>query len=102
MTRELLDHHRRMLEVESAISAEVIAERGYYSVETRKELKTAFGSERYTDHLPGLVIPVYNVHGQLAWNHVQFGPRSGTARRCKSLLPLPRGTWHHEDVPRRV
>jgi hypothetical protein len=90
-----------MLKQGSAISPEVIAERGYYSVETRKELKAAFGSDRYADHLPGLVIPVYNVIGDLAFNHVRFDDppiRDGKAR--KYLLPYR--AHGVVDVSRRV
>ena len=99
--RLLLPHHRTMLEVDSAIAADVIAERGYFRVETRKELKAAFGSDTYTDHLPGLVIPVYNVLGELAFNHVRFDDppiRDGKAR--KYLLPYR--AHGAVDVPRRV
>src|SRR5262245_7429138 len=97
----LLAHHRAMLEQGSAISPEVIAERGYFSVETRKELKKAFGSDTYADHLPGLMIPVYNVFGDLAFNHVRFDSppmREGKAR--KYLLPYR--SHGVVDVPRCV
>jgi hypothetical protein len=90
-----------MLEAESAIASDVIAERGYFSVETRKDLKAAFGSDRYADHLPGLVIAVFNVHGDLALNIVRFDHppiRDGKARKYL----LPHRAHAAVDVPRRV
>src|SRR3954468_3956997 len=61
--RVLLPHHRRMLEQASAITPEIIHERGYYSVNTARELRIAFGGDRYADHLPGLMLPLHTVTG---------------------------------------
>jgi hypothetical protein len=57
----VLEHHRERLEAASAISPEVVSARGYYSVETRDELKGFRFPRDVGRHLPGLVIPVYAV-----------------------------------------
>jgi hypothetical protein len=77
----LLPHHRCALEEGSAISAEIISERAYYSIETKRELKAAGGSPGYADHLPALGIPIYGPHGE----RVALSRRRG-ARRLLACL----------------
>ena len=60
----LLPHHREML-VKSAVSADVIRERGYRSIETKIELKT-LGFASYQLRVPTLLVPIRNVHGEIA------------------------------------
>jgi DNA polymerase-1 len=57
----LLDHHRERLGMASAISAEVVAARGYSSVETRDELKGLGFPRDIGRHLPGLLVPVFGL-----------------------------------------
>jgi DNA polymerase-1 len=57
----LLEHHRERLETTSAISAEVVAARGYASVETRDELRGRGFPRDIGRHLPALLIPVYGL-----------------------------------------
>ena len=54
----LLAHHRDMLERGSGISAEVIAERGVFSVET-EEILLQYGFQDYLWSGPGLMLPIY-------------------------------------------
>lgn len=64
---ELLAHHRRMLEQESAIAPEVIAARGYFTVEKKTELE-ALGFGRALQYVPSLVIPNHGVvKGEPPW-----------------------------------
>ncbi|MDP9439033.1 MAG: DUF927 domain-containing protein [Actinomycetota bacterium] len=62
--RTLSERHRRMLEVESGISAAVVAARGYFSVTKKVELKE-LGFPPSQQIVPGLVIPIYGVDGEL-------------------------------------
>jgi DNA polymerase I-like protein with 3'-5' exonuclease and polymerase domains len=57
----LLPHHRERLETASGIGPEVISARGYYSVETRDQLRGQGFPRDIGRHLPGLVIPTYTV-----------------------------------------
>lgn len=60
----LLPQHSKLIEA-SAISGEVVEARGYRSVETKAELgRLGFG--RNQQQVPTLVIPVYDVRGELA------------------------------------
>jgi DNA polymerase I-like protein with 3'-5' exonuclease and polymerase domains len=55
----LLGHHRKRLETTSAIVAEVVEGRGYYSVETREQLKGAGFPRDIGKFLPALAIPTF-------------------------------------------
>lgn len=61
---ELQPHHRSMLEQESSIEPDVIAERGYFSVQTQQELLD-LGFDRRQAQAPGLVVPVWGVTGRI-------------------------------------
>lgn len=59
----LSDKHRKMLEVDSAISGEIAEETGYYSVLNPRALPAVFtGHQR---ELHGLIIPNRNVFGEI-------------------------------------
>src|SRR5918994_4415006 len=53
----LTDHHRHLLETESAIAPEIIAERGYFSAHTRDDVPEVFKEHQ---RRPGLVIPLFS------------------------------------------
>ncbi|MDP9439499.1 MAG: DUF3854 domain-containing protein, partial [Actinomycetota bacterium] len=62
--RILLEHHRRMLEVESVNDPDVTAERGCFSVTKKVELKD-LGFPAYQQIVPGIVFPIHGVDGEL-------------------------------------
>jgi hypothetical protein len=63
-SRPLSPEHRRMLEVESSISPEYIAGRGYYTASRRADVPDAFkGKQRRL----GLVIPTFSPSGATAF-----------------------------------
>lgn len=97
----LLDHHRKMLEQDSAISADVVAQRGYYSIETKKELVLAGGPAGRADHLPAVVIPIYNVVGDLAYNVIRFDDPPIVEGRARKYL-IPHRAHAVVDVPRQI
>ena len=53
-----------MLAVESGLSSEVIVARHYQTVTTKAELKSR-GFSYSQCRVPTLLIPIYNVHGEL-------------------------------------
>lgn len=57
--------HRYMLEVDSGISPEVIAARGYRTVTVKAELKRLGFSDRQC-LTPGLLLPVWDLNGEIA------------------------------------
>ena len=61
----LSDRHRHMLEVESAITAEVIQARGYRTVEDPEEL-LSLGFQPYQAITPGLLVPLYDMWGNIS------------------------------------
>ncbi len=61
----LLPFHRKLLEEESAIDPEVIAERGYFSVQKKARLQE-LGFGRTLQKVPALAIPYYNSRGEIA------------------------------------
>jgi DNA-binding transcriptional ArsR family regulator len=64
---KLLPHHRRMLEVESAIAPDVIAERGWFSVTKKQDLE-GLGFGRSLRYEPTLAVPIHGVvAGELPW-----------------------------------
>jgi hypothetical protein len=56
----LSDSHRRMLHDESGISADVAAERGYYTARRRSEVPESFKAYQRRS---GLVVPMYSPDG---------------------------------------
>src|SRR6266540_4334461 len=67
---ELLDQHGKLLEA-SAINAGVASRRGYFSVANATALKQLGFSERQSDLVPALVIPLWNVHGERAFHQAR-------------------------------
>ncbi len=63
-------HHRGMLLKESGISAEMVAERGYYTAKTKTELARLGFSERQR-RTPALVIPMYSPAGKLITHQIR-------------------------------
>jgi hypothetical protein len=64
--RTLSDRHRRMLEVESGISPEMIAQRGYWTASTAADIPDGFAEYQYQAWMfPILVIPQWNTVGRL-------------------------------------
>ena len=61
----LSDRHRHMLEVESAITLEVIQARAYRTIEDPKEL-LSLGFQPYQAITPGLLVPLYDMWGNVA------------------------------------
>ncbi|MDQ3862955.1 MAG: DUF3854 domain-containing protein [Actinomycetota bacterium] len=61
----LSDRHRHMLEVESAITPEVIEARGYRTIEKKVDLKNLGFADRQCNP-PGLLIPIYSPTGEVA------------------------------------
>src|SRR5215211_9253009 len=84
----LLPAHRRMLLEESGISPAVIAQRGYYSARTKKELARLGFSERQR-RAPALVVPMYSPAGELVTYQIRpDAPRQeGDGKRIKYETP---------------
>jgi Domain of unknown function (DUF3854) len=61
----LSDRHRHMLEIESAITAEVIQARGYRTIEDPEELLN-LGYQDYQAVTPGLLVPLYDMLGKVS------------------------------------
>ena len=58
--RQLSERHRRTLEQGSGIAPDVIAERGYFTVERKADLQP-LGFGRALQHVPTLVSPILSV-----------------------------------------
>lgn len=77
--RPLAAHHRRMLAVESGISAETIAARGYWTAYSAADIPEGFAEYQYRPQMfPILVIPQWNAVGR-AFAHIlrPDNPRRG-------------------------
>lgn len=59
----LLPHHQELLRA-SAVGIEVARERNYVSVEEKTRLERA-GFSRRQRRVPGLLIPIHDVHGDV-------------------------------------
>lgn len=64
----LLPHHAEMLLTDSRIAPEIVRARGYRSVTTKAGLKS-LGFSAAQLLAPTLVIPAWNVHGEIAFYH---------------------------------
>ena len=98
---ELLPRHHALLEVESAIAPDVIAERGYFSATTKAQLgELGFG--RSLQRVPSLVIPVHGVvKGEPPWYmHRPDSPLVRDGKTRKYLIA--RGQRMALDVHPRV
>jgi Domain of unknown function (DUF3854) len=91
--------HRAMLETESRISAELIEQRGYETIDDAKRLE-ALGFSKHQRQVPGLLIPVHGVDGQIV-SH-QYRP-DNPRRNPKTSKPIkyenPTGSRSVIDVP---
>jgi hypothetical protein len=95
----LLPHHLQAL-TQSAISDDVIRERGYWSATKKAELEE-LGFGRKAQRVPSLVIPIYGVTGELEWSaHRPDSPRVVDGKPRKYEIPF--GARQVLDVPRRV
>ena len=100
MTANLFDHHRKFLE-DRAISAEVIAARGYSSTTLTDWLHDEGFSHQVSKLIPGLVIPVRDAHGEVRYHQYRPDkPRNLDGKPAK--YELPRGTRLVIDVPPQV
>jgi hypothetical protein len=106
--RPLLAHHQALLEA-SAVSSAVGAARGYASVETKKRLES-LGFPPSQRLVPALLVPVYNVHGELATYQIRPDePRIvdgkalkyETPARSRMCLDVPRPARPWLDDPGR-
>jgi hypothetical protein len=94
----LSERHRRMLEVESRIHPDVIADRGYWTAESVEDLEGVPGIKRNQFHAPALVIPVYGVDGEYRYSRVR--PDEAPPGTGKYIQPA--GTANVLDAPRSV
>jgi hypothetical protein len=95
----IFENHAAKL-AESAISPEVARERGYVSVDTKRQLEPA-GFAGYQRRVPGLLIPVHDVTGTVAL--YQYRPDSPrvTKRGTEVKYETPGGSRMVLDVPPR-
>lgn len=105
-TLPLSEAHRKMLLEESAISREVVAERGYYTTETKKDLKVKGFGEAQRDTLApkedkyGLLAPVCWPHAPTPF-HV-YRPNTPRIKRGKPVkYEMPSGCQMAIDSPPR-
>lgn len=93
-----LDREHQALIDASAISPEVAADRGYSTARTKSALSQLGFSERQC-RVPALLIPIRNVHGEIA--NYQIRPdRPRIGDRGKALkYETPRGSRMSLDVP---
>jgi hypothetical protein len=82
MTHQLSPDHRKMLEEDSGIAPDVIAERGYSTATTPAQLE-ALDFAEYQRRVPALVLPVYDVHGQVVLHQIRPDtPRKNKKRKA--------------------
>lgn len=95
----VLPQHAALLEA-SAISPEVARERGYISVDTKRQL-SAFRD--YQRLVPGLLIPVHDTTGAIAtWQYRPDDPRKTKKAGKVVKYETPGGSRLVLDVPPRV
>ena len=66
----LAPHHESMLTIESGISPEVIAARGYTTIDDPEVLRE-MGFAKYQLRVPALGIPISNVFGELRFHRIR-------------------------------
>ncbi len=95
----LRDDHRRVLTDESAISPEVVDERGYYTAATKAELERK-GFGRAQRLAPGLMMPVWGPNGEVKFHLLRpDAPRKIKGKTAK--YEFPGGQRMALDVPPR-
>jgi hypothetical protein len=89
-SNRLLEHHKRLV-ADSAIAEDVAAERGYHSIESKRELEQ-LGFGRSQQIVPTLVIPIRGVvPGEEPWfTHRPDQPRIKDGRARKYEIPTGR------------
>ena len=105
MTGELLPHHAEILKA-SAISDDVVRDRGYWSASKPGDLNSRFSGQQKR---PGLVIPVLDVYGEEAFCQLRpDDPREQdgkpikyeTPAKVKMALDVPPSTRPHLRNPK--
>ncbi len=95
----LLPHHQALIE-ESGISSDIARARGYRSISAKAEL-ARLGFGRNQCQVPALLIPVFDVHGDLATYQARpDSPRVQNGRPLK--YETPGGSRMVLDVPRPI
>jgi putative DNA primase/helicase len=89
-----------MLKIESRISPEVIAARGYTTVDAPEELRK-MGFAEYQSRVPALTIPIHDVLGELRFHRIRpDDPRSDRGKPNKVIkYEQPPNTPLVIDVP---
>jgi hypothetical protein len=91
-------NHKAMLCGQSAISAEVLDERGYFTARTPDELE-ALGFADYQRNTPALVLPIHNVDGEITLHTIRPDePRRGDSGKPRKY-EFPKGCRMVMDVP---
>lgn len=97
----LAERHRVKLEIESGISQEAIAERGYFSATGPDELSD-LGFAHFQIRTPALIIPVWGVDGQCRFARLRSDDPRKDPNNPKKVIKYeqPPGTPLALDVPR--
>src|SRR5215204_1222431 len=97
----LLPQHQELLRG-SAISPEVADARGYVSVTEQSRLKAAGFSNAQSGNVPGLLIPVHGVTGDVVGH--EYRPDTSRVTDAGKVLKYekPTGSSNHLDVPPAV
>jgi hypothetical protein len=100
-TCKLTERHRANLEIESGISPEVIAERGYFTAEEPEPL-LELGFAEYQIRTPSLIIPIWGVDGQFRFARIRpDDPRQDRDKPGKfNKYEQPENTPLALDVPK--
>jgi len=100
MTGQLFDQHRELLEARAILPA-VAEARGYDSTMLPGWLRQQGFSIRDSELVPGLVIPIHDVHGALAsYQYRPDNPRIRDGKPAKYLRP--HGARNVLDVPPQI
>jgi Protein of unknown function (DUF3631)/Domain of unknown function (DUF3854) len=96
----ILPQHARLLEA-SAIDPEVARERGYVSVDSKKQLER-YGFAKYQLRIPGLLVPVHDVTGSIGI--YQYRPDSPRQTKAGKTVKYETPARSHLvlDVPPRI
>ena len=94
----LHDHHRKMLEVESGISPDIIAARGYRTITTKAELER-LGFGRGQRIVPALVIPIFSPTGEVVLHQARPDEPRRNNKGKTVKYETPTGAQMHLDVP---
>jgi hypothetical protein len=96
----LVENHLQHLREGSGISAEVIIERGYRSIQNKGDLET-YGFLSAQRRAPGILIPLWGVDGnQVGCQYRPDNPRSDSRSRPVKY-ESPTGSSNHLDCPPR-